>query len=194
MDASIAALLSIALGIGLAAATGFRVFIPLLVAGAAARADWIPLSEGFSWLASTPALITLASAALAETLAYCLPGVDHVLDVLAAPAAVAAGVVGSAAVMTEIPPSALWPIAIIAGGGVAGLTKGSSALLRAKTGVATLGVGNPVVSTAETAGAAVLSLLAIALPILCVIVVIALLIWVVRSTRRLGLRLRDPRD
>ena len=190
MDASIASLLSIALGIGLAAATGFRVFIPLLAAGLAARAGWIPLGEGFSWLAATPALITLGTAALCETLAYYIPGVDHVLDLLAAPASVAAGVVASASVMTDVPASALWPIAIIAGGGIAGLTKGSTALIRAKTGIATLGVGNPVVSTAETVGATGLSILAIALPILCLIVVLALLIWVVRSTRRLVLRLR----
>ena len=186
MEASIGSLLSIALGIGLAAATGFRVFIPLLVAGLAARAGWIPLTEGFSWLAATAALITLATAALSETLAYYIPGVDHVLDLLAGPAAVAAGVVASASVMTDVPASALWPIAIIAGGGIAGLTKGSSALIRAKTGVATLGVGNPLVSTAETVGATGLSILAIALPILCLVVVLALLIWVVRSTRRRG--------
>lgn len=190
MDASLGSWVSIALGIGIAAATGFRVFIPLLVAGLAARMGWIPLSEGFAWLAGTPALITLATAALAETIAYYVPGIDHALDLLAAPAAVVAGIVASASVMTDVPASALWPIAIIAGGGVAGVTKGSSALVRAKTGVATLGVGNPVVSTAETLGATGLAILAIALPILCVIVVIVLLIWIVRSTRRLLLGLR----
>jgi len=189
-DASIQTLISIALGVGIAAAAGFRVFIPLLVAGLAARMGWIPLSEGFTWLAGTPALVTLGVAALAETLAYYVPGIDHALDLLAAPAAVVAGIVASASVMTDVPASALWPLAIIAGGGVAGVTKGSSALIRAKTGVATLGVGNPVVSTAETLGAAGLAILAIALPILCVIVVFALLIWIVRSTRRLVLRLR----
>ena len=38
-------LFSVALGIGLAAATGFRVFVPLLVAVLAARAGWVPLTE-----------------------------------------------------------------------------------------------------------------------------------------------------
>jgi hypothetical protein len=195
MEASLASLLSIALGVGLAAATGFRVFIPLLAAGLAARAGWIPLSDGFAWLEATPALITLGTAALFETLAYYIPGVDHVLDLLAAPAAVVAGVVASASVMTDVPASALWPIAIIAGGGVAGLTKGSAALLRAKTGVATLGLGNPIVSTVETVGATGLSILAIALPLLCVIVVLALLVWVVRGARRLAFKRRmDPQD
>lgn len=177
-------MLGIALGIGLAAATGFRIFVPLLVAGIAARADWIPLNDSFVWLESTPALITLGTAAVIETLAYYIPGVDHLLDVIAGPAAVVAGVIASASVMTDIPPSAMWPLAIIAGGGAAGLTKGGSALIRAKTGVATAGLGNPVVSTAETATATGLSVLAIALPILCSFVVLAILVWSIRKLVR----------
>src|SRR6185295_9558625 len=83
MDLGFGALLSIALGVGLAAATGFRVFLPLLIAAIAARAGVLPLTDGFAWLASTPALVTLATAAALETLAYYIPGVDHALDVLA---------------------------------------------------------------------------------------------------------------
>src|SRR4029453_10700721 len=84
-------LFSVALGIGLAAATGFRVFIPLLVAGLAARAGWLPLTESFAWLHSTPALVALGTAAVLETLAFYIPGLDHLLDVLAGPLAVVAG-------------------------------------------------------------------------------------------------------
>lgn len=185
MDTSFASLLSVALGIGLAAATGFRVFLPLFIAGLAARAGWIPLTDAFSWLASTPALLTLATAAVFETLAYYIPGVDHALDLLASPAAVAAGVIVSASVMTDVPPAILWPIAIIAGGGIAGLTKGSTALIRAKAGLATGGLANPVVSTVETIGASALAILAIAVPIVCIVAVLALLIWATRKAGRL---------
>lgn len=184
MDTTFASVLSIALGIGLAAATGFRIFVPLLIAGIAARAEWIPLNDSFLWLQSTPALITLGTAAVFETLAYYIPGVDHILDVVAGPAAVVAGVIASASVMTDISPAAMWPLAIIAGGGAAGLTKGGSALIRAKTGVATAGLGNPVVSTAETAGATVLSIIAILLPLLCLVVVVAVLYWSARRIAR----------
>jgi hypothetical protein len=180
MDAA----LSIALGIGLAAATGFRVFVPLLVAGFAARAGWISLSDGFAWLATTPALLTLGAAAVFETLAYYVPGIDHLLDVLAGPIAVIAGMVASAAVMADIAPAIMWPIAIIAGGGIAGATKGSTALIRAKTGVATAGLGNPVVSTVETTSAIGLSLLAVLLPLIALIAIVTLLVWVVRKFRR----------
>jgi Domain of unknown function (DUF4126) len=183
MDSTLASLVSISLGIGLAAATGFRIFVPLLLAGIAARLDWIPLNASFVWLESTPALLTLGTAAVFETLAYYIPGLDHILDLIAAPAAVVAGVVASASVMTDIPPSVMWPLAIVAGGSVAGLTKTGTALVRAKTGVATAGLGNPVVSTAETAGATAVSLLALLVPILCFVLVVAILYW---SVRRIG--------
>lgn len=184
MELSFASVLSIALGIGLAAAAGFRIFVPLLAAAIAARADWIPLNETFAWLDSTPALLTLSTAALLETLAYYIPGVDHVLDVIAGPAAVGAGVVVSASVMTNVDPALMWPMAIIAGGGAAGITKGGSTLVRAKTGIATAGLGNPVVSTVETVGATGLSILAIALPLLCLLLVAAVLFWAVRRIAR----------
>lgn len=183
-DFSLATIVSIALGIGLAAATGFRIFVPLLIAGIAARLDFIPLNDGFAWLESTPALITLGTAAVFETLTYYVPGVDHVLDVIAGPAAVVAGVVASASVMTDLSPSLMWPLAIIAGGGAAGITKAGSALLRAQTGVATAGIGNPVVSTAETAGATILSILVLLIPLLSVLLVIAILVWAVRRIAR----------
>jgi hypothetical protein len=180
MDGTVAAFISVALGIGLAAATGFRVFLPLLIAGIAAHTGHLPLNDSFAWLASTPALITLGTAAVCETLAYYIPGVDHVLDVVASPAAVAAGAVASAAVMTNVPPAILWPVAIIAGGGIAGLTKGSTALLRAKSGLMTGGLANPVVSTVETVGATGLSIFAIVVPLLCLVAVIGLLAWAIR--------------
>ena len=184
------ALLSVALGVGLAAAAGLRVFLPLLLAAIAARADWIDLADSFVWLESTPALITLATAALFEMLAYYIPGLDHALDVLAGPAAMAAGVIASASVMADVPPIVMWPVAIIAGGGVAGVMKGSAALVRAKTGVATAGLGNPVVSTAETIGASIVSVLAIALPLLCLVLVVLLIFWLARKAGRFAFRRR----
>jgi hypothetical protein len=185
MDFSIESLIGIALGIGLAAATGFRIFIPLLLVGLAARFDMLPLGDGFQWLATTPALLTLGTAAVLETLGYYIPGVDHALDVLAGPATLLAGIVASAAVMTEVPPAVLWPVAVIAGGGAAGLTKGSTALLRAKSGVATGGLANPIVSTVETVGATGITILAIAVPLLCFVAVTALLWWAARKAGRL---------
>jgi hypothetical protein len=185
MDGSLETAVGVALGIGLAAATGFRVFLPLLVAALAARYGQLPLNDTFAWLASTPALYTLGSAAVLETLAYYIPGVDHVLDLIAGPAAVVAGIVASASVMTDVPPAIMWPVAIIAGGGIAGLTKGSTAIVRAKSAVLTGGLANPVVATAETVGATGIALLAILVPLICIALVALLLYWSGKKAGRL---------
>lgn len=176
--------IAIAIGIGLAAATGFRVFLPLFVAGAAAHWGALPLADGFRWLATPEALIALATASVAEATAYFIPGVDHVLDVLAGPAALAAGVIASASVMVDMPPGLVWPVAIVGGGGIAAVTKMTSAVLRAKTGIATLGVANPIVSTGETAGAITLALAAILVPVVCLVVLVVMLVWLRRRRRR----------
>ncbi len=178
--------LSIALGVGLAAATGFRVFLPMLVVSVAAYSGHLPLSENFAWLGTPGALIMLGVAALVEILAYYIPGVDNLLDVLATPAAVVAGTLVSAAVITDLPPMLKWTTAIIAGGGLAGLTQGVTALLRAKSTVITAGVGNPVIATAELGGSLLVSLLALAAPLIALLVVIVFLWLAMRLIRRIA--------
>ena len=181
---SIESLLAVAIGIGLAAATGFRVFLPLLVAGLAARWGDLPLAGGFEWLSTTGALLALGTASLVEVAAYYIPIVDHILDVLAGPFAIAAGVMASASVMVDIPPQVRWPVAILAGGGIAGVTKVMSALVRAKSGLLTGGLGNPIVSTGETAGALVVAIAAIVVPVLSLLGLGVLLFWIGKRTRR----------
>jgi hypothetical protein len=70
-----------------------------------------------------------------------------------------------------------WTAAVIAGGGVAGLTQGVTAMLRAKSTVLTGGVGNFVIATAEFAGALLVSFLALAAPLAALGVVI-LFFWI----------------
>jgi hypothetical protein len=184
MSVSLESLVAVAIGIGLAAATGFRVFAPFLVAGLAARWGVLPLSAGFEWIASTGALVTLGTASVLEIAAYYVPGVDHVLDLLAGPAAVIAGVIASAAAMADIPPAILWPIAIIGGGGVAGVAKASSAFVRAKAGITTAGLANPVVATGETAGAVGVAIAAVVIPVVCLAVVAVVVLWLARRALR----------
>jgi hypothetical protein len=169
-------ILSVALGIGLAAATGFRLFLPLLVLSGAAYTGHVSLSESFAWLATPAALVMLGTAALIEIAAFYIPGVDNLLDTLATPGAVVAGTIASAAVMTDVPPMVKWTTAVIAGGGVAGITQGLTAMLRAKSTVFTGGLGNPVVATAELGGASLISLLALAAP-LAALAIVVLFFW-----------------
>ena len=183
--------LPVALGIGLAAATGFRLFLPLLVLSAAAYTGHVSLSEGFAWLATPAAIVMLGTAAVVEIAAFYIPGVDNLLDTLAVPGAVVAGTVASAAAMTDLPPMVKWTTAVIAGGGVAGVTQGLSALLRAKSTVLTGGLGNPVIATAELGGASLISLLALAAPFAALAVVI-LIFWLAFRLVRKAVRWYAP--
>jgi hypothetical protein len=177
-------IVSICAGIGLAAACGFRVFVPLLVLSIAATLDVIPLASDFAWLATMPALIALATATIMEITAYYVPWLDHALDVIATPAAMVAGVVTTAAVLPDLSPVIRWALAIVGGGGVAGAVQGATVLVRLKSGVATAGVGNPLVSTGETVSSTVTSVLAVVVPIIAFLVVLATIAMLIVLARR----------
>ncbi|MBI5322012.1 DUF4126 domain-containing protein [Bradyrhizobium sp.] len=184
--------LSIALGIALAAATGFRLFLPLLVLSVAAWTGHVNLNESFAWLGTPAAVIMLGTAAVVEVAAFYIPGVDNLLDTLATPGSVVAGTIASAAVMTDVPPMVKWTAAIIAGGGAAGITQGLTAMLRAKSTVFTGGIGNSAVATAELGGAALISILALAAPVAALALVI-LFFWLAFRLIR-SLSRRTPRE
>lgn len=184
--------LSIVLGVALAAATGFRVFLPMLIVSGAAYTGHLRLDDSFAWLGAPPALIMLSVAALVEVLAYYIPVVDNLLDVVAAPTAFIAGTVLSAAVMTDMPPMVKWTAAVIAGGGVAGFTRGLTGILRAHSTVLTGGLGNFVISTAELGGAVLISLLALAAPLLAIALVALFLLTAMRLLRRVLRAAKSP--
>lgn len=177
--------LSVALGVGLAAATGFRLFLPMLVVSVAAYSGHLPLADGFAWIGTPAAMTIFAVAAVAEILAYYIPVVDNLLDSLATPAVFLAGTLVSAAVMVDLPPVVKWTAAIIAGGGAAGLTQGITAMARANSTLLTGGFGNAAIATAEIGGALVVSLLALASPFLAILAVAGFVWLSLRLIRRL---------
>jgi len=164
---------SIILGIGLAAACGFRVFVPFLVVAIAARTGHLVLEPSFSWMSSTPVLFALSVATALEIGGYYLPWLDHLLDVLATPAAIVAGAVVMASVVTGVDPMTRWFVALIAGGGIAGAVQALTVGTRKVSLLTSGGIGNPVVATGELLGSVVLSILAITLPL----VAFALITW-----------------
>ena len=177
-------LFSVLLGIGLSSAAGFRVFVPLLITSLASRFGVLEVTESFSWLGSTPALIVFGVATAVEIAAYYVPWVDNALDAIAAPSATLAGVVLTAAVLTDVDPAVRWTLAILAGGGSATVFQGLTTGLRQLSSLTTLGLGNPVVATGEAALSTALALLAIAVPVAAVLLV-ALLLWLIaRRLRR----------
>lgn len=181
-------LLAAALGISLAAAVGFRVFVPVLMVAIAARVGYLNLAPTFDWLTTNSAMAMLAVAALVEIAAYYLPGVDNVLDALTTPLALLAGTMMVAAPLWDLPPLIKWTTAAIAGGGAAGITQVLTSLVRAKSTLATGGFANPAVSTAELGSSMMLALLALLLPVVALVLVVVLLWLLFRWFRRLAAR------
>lgn len=173
--------LSILVGIGLAAACGFRVFVPLLVLSLAARSGEMSLAHGFGWIGSKPALIAFAVATVVEIGAYFIPWVDHLLDTIATPTAIVAGVLVSASSLGHMGPFLQWSVALLAGGGTAAVFQGLTAAARGISTFTTGGLGNPVVSTVEAGGSALLSVLAITVPVLSVLALVLLLYFGVKK-------------
>ncbi len=188
-----ATLLSVCLGLGVAAACGFRIFVPFLMMNLASRAGYLTLGTDFEWIAGTPALITFSVATALEIGAYYIPGIDNLLDLVTTPAAVVAGIVASASVVTGMDPYLKWTLAAIAGGSIAGAVQVTTVGLRQASLFGTGGLGNPVVSTAEAAGSVMTTVTAVLLPMFAVVAIVLGLITMRRLRRsRLARRQHEP--
>ena len=173
---------SIMLGIGLAAACGLRVFLPLLVASLFSHFNiaGIGLNESFACMGSWPAMIAFGIATCVELLSYYIPFVDHALDVIAVPLSSIAGTLVAMSAFMDMPSLFSCGLALIAGGGIAGLISTGTAATRVASTTTTAGLGNHMVSTAETVGAITLSLVAWFIPVLAILVVLGLIFLSVR--------------
>jgi len=172
-------ILALSMGLGLAAASGFRVFLPPFLLSIAVRADAVDVNlmdTPFEYFDSNVAVILLGAATVAEFAAYYVPWVDNLLDTIASPAAVVAGS-GMTALVLEgsTDPVIQWSLAIIAGGGVTAVVQGATVVTRGISRTLTMGIANPVVSTGENIAAVLMTLIAMVLPILAAVLV-ALLI------------------
>jgi len=182
-------LLSLALGLGLAAACGFRVFVPFLVMGVAVRTGHLAVSPGFGWVGTDAALIAFGAATVLEVAGYYVPWVDNLLDTVATPAALVAGILVTASVVTDASPLVRWSLAVLAGGSAAAAVQAVTVAARQLSSLATLGLGNAVVATGEAVAAVATAVLAVAVPLVALLLVVVLLAvaarWVLfRAPRR----------
>ncbi len=183
---------SVLLGFGLSAAVGFRIFVPFFCAGLAAYNHWLVLPDGVAWMGSLPALIAFGAATLIEIGGYYIPWIDNLLDTVTTPAATIAGALMMGSFVTDSEPLLKWTLAIIAGGGTAGLISAGTAAARVASTAVTGGAGNHLVATGEMGGATVVSFLAIFVPLLAAVVVVVLLILAIRFVLRKFRRVRQP--
>ena len=177
-------ILSFCIGIGLSAACGFRVFVPLLIMSLAAHSGYLTLAPGFQWIGSPVALAAFSVATILEITGYYIPWLDHLLDALATPAAVVAGTIITASIVTDMSPFLRWTLALIAGGGTASVVQGTTVFLRGISTATTAGLANPVFATMELGGSLATSLLALIAPPLVLLVIALLLFFVGRKLLR----------
>lgn len=175
---------AVAIGIGLAASAGFRVFVPMLVAAIAARAGVMPLNESFQWLSSWTSIAILGTATVVEIMAYYIPVVDNLLDTIATPLAVVAGTLLLTSVLPIDSELMKWITGAAVGGGSAAVVQAGSALTRLTSTKLTAGLGNPVVATVENVAATGTSILSLVIPFFVIAVFLLLIIFVLTRIRR----------
>jgi hypothetical protein len=171
-------ILSLSLGLGLAAACGFRIFIPPLMMGIASRFNLYELEGSFSWVGENWAIGVFAIATLVEVGGYYIPWIDNLLDTIATPAAIIGGIfVTSASLEGDMDSGIQWMLAIIAGGSTAGVIQIGTVATRAASTGTTGGLANPIISTLEALASIVCILLSLFLVIIIPFVLV-FLIWV----------------
>ncbi len=193
MDATLeTTVLGIFVGLGLAAACGFRIFVPFLVMSLAARGGHLELSEGFDWIASDLGLGVFLVATVAEVGSYYIPWLDNLLDAAATPTAVIAGVVATASQVGGLDPMLGWTVSVLGGGGTAGLVQGLTVVTRQMSSLATGGFGNPIVSTLEGGFSIVAALAAIIVPVFAVFGLLVLFYLSLTRIYRFWEKRRNP--
>lgn len=175
---------AIALGIGLSASAGFRVFVPLFVASIAAHTGFLPVNEGFQWLAGWPAMICFGTATVAEILAYYIPVVDNLLDTITTPMSIMAGTLMLTSVLPIDNEFLKWISGFVFGGGTAATIQAGSVLTRLASTKLTAGVGNHAVATGEHTAAISTSLLSLVIPVIVAILVIIFIVFILLMVKK----------
>lgn len=168
---------AIAIGIGLAASCGFRVFVPMLVASIAAKMNLFPVNEGFQWLASWPAIISFGTATLAEILAYYIPFIDNLLDTITTPMAIGGGTLLLTSVLPIDNDFLKWAAGFIFGGGAAATVQGGTVLTRLASSKLTGGTGNAVVASGEHAASFGISFLTLFIPLITAALIFIMIVY-----------------
>ena len=178
-------IISVFLGIGLAASVGFRVFLPLFALSLAAYFGVWELNESWQWIGSTAALVTLGVATLVEIFGYYIPYLDNLLDSIAVPLAAVAGTAVMVSTLADLSPEITWVLAIIAGGGTAAAISGASGATRLTSTATTAGFANPLVSTVETGTSIIMSIFSIFLPVVAFILVLVIVYIIFRVYKKI---------
>ena len=180
MDA-LQVLIAASTGLGLAAASGFRAFLPPFLMAVWLRLGFLDVNiEGseFEAFSSDVSILLLGVASLSEIMAYKIPWMDNMLDSLATPLAGLAGIYLVAVSLEGADPSVQWALAIIAGGGASLSIQSATVAGRGLSSMFTLGLANPFFSLVEDIASVLLIFIALLAP-LAALVASVILIFVI---------------
>ena len=180
------AILGASMGIGLAAASGFRVFLPPFLMSLWLRFGFLSLEiEGseFDFIYADLCVIMLGVASASEILAYKIPFLDNALDAIATPLAGLAGVAVMAVSLEGLDPSIQWGVAVIAGGGASLGIQSATVAGRGISSVLTLGIGNPLFSITEDIASLFLVLIALVAPLIALMMTLCLIVYFLKRNK-----------
>ena len=190
MDA-LQVLIAASTGLGLAAASGFRVFLPPFLMAVWVRVGFLDVNiEGteFEAFSSDVSILLLGVASLSEILAYKIPWMDNMLDSLATPMAGLAGVSVVAVSLEGADPSVQWALAIIAGGGTSLSIQSATVAGRGLSSMFTLGLANPFFSLIEDIASVLLIFIALLAPLVALCASMILIFAILRG------KMQEPTD
>ena len=190
MDA-LQVLIAASTGLGLAAASGFRVFLPPFLMAVWVRIGFLDVNiEGteFEAFSSDVSILLLGVASLSEILAYKIPWMDNMLDSLATPMAGLAGVSVVAVSLEGADPSVQWALAIIAGGGTSLSIQSATVAGRGLSSMFTLGLANPFFSLIEDIASILLIFIALLAPLVALCASMILIFAILRG------KMQEPTD
>lgn len=176
--------LSLCLGVGLAACSGFRVFVPLLLSSLAVHFDLANVTTGFEWMGTWTAIGILATATVLEIGGYYIPWVDNLLDTIATPAAFAAGTLLTTSFVEIDNPVLQWGLGLIMGGGTAGFIQAGTSMVRLASTKFSGGMANPVVATFENILSVLFTFFTFWFPLIAFVIVVLFIGWLLRKITR----------
>lgn len=166
------------LGLGLAAASGLRIFVPLLLAALAAKFHLfgIELNESMAWMTSNTAVFALGMATVIEIIADKVPFLDNALHAIGIVARPIAGAVAAGSMFAGLDPTAAAIAGIIVGAPTALAFGAAQGGTRAASTATTGGLANPFLSFLEDVLSIGTVLIAFVIPVL-IPVLLVLLFW-----------------
>ena len=176
--------LSVAMGLALAATCGLRAFLPLFAVGCLGAFGKIDLADSFAWLQQPVALIALGLAVVLEIAGDKFPVVDHFLDSAAVVIKPIAATIATASVMTDMDPMVSTLLGLVVGGTMAEGVHLVKAKLRLMSSALTATVANPLLSLFEDFVAVVATALSFLVPVLVLVVTVVLALFVFQRFRK----------